>query len=1088
LFGILSEAAAEHGVVVESTALLPGCDLRPGDRLIGWRRPATPANPEPAEGRIDSPFSLRAVEINESPRGTLVLLGTRDGAPLSVSAEPGEWTIRSRPELPPALLEAYEEGVRLNRQGETAAGSALWIRTAEEIADRAPKIACWLWLRAAEALVETGAWEPARQALQHALERARAEKDLVTTPQLLEVLAAGMQSHGELADAEALLNDALEQRRQIPDGALLVAATLDRLGELSHVRGEMQRARELYAQAVELQQKVAPDSPAVASTVIDSSFVNAMALAHLLPQALAIEERLAAPGETMAQAWTVLGAQAYNRGDVDAAQSFYRKAGELDQKLHPESERVARSLNNLAAVAGLRGDLAGADDMLRHATRILERLAPGSRRLATVFAVEAGIALRRGDLDEADRLCQRALAVNKEYADSLLGWAIVVDQGNIAFLRGDRKAAHHFYSEASDIWTRWSPDKVDVETMLSLADLVEAEGAHSEARQLARRALEAANHDAPDSYYVANSLVFLADRARADGDLEAAEEAYNKAIGILEHVSPASQQAAQAYDGLGHLQQQKQEWPAALRSFLKAVDALEGQLAQLGGAQESKASFQADQAGIYRDAVEALVESGQADGAFQVLERSRARLLLAMLAERDLVFADEIPEELDRQRRRIDRDYDAIQTKLLGLSLARDRAEVDRLRDQERELRRGRDALAEQIRAASPRLASLKYPQPLDRAGVQAALDPGTVLLSYSVGKDATLVFVLGSQGPVSVSRVPEGRGALAAKVKRLQDLVQDPDAEPAQLSSAAKQLYRLLLQPAEPALVAAQRILICPDGPLQTLPWAVLERGGQYLIEWKPLHLIVSGTVYAEILKNRPATGDPRALRAVAFGDPNYPRLTKDGADTIASPEVRHEVMRGGTFEPLPATRREVESLTAAFGPGLAKYLGDEATEERAKSLGKDVKYVHFACHGIVDERFPLNSALALSIPEHPAEDRENGLLQAWEIFERIRLDADLVTLSACKSGLGAEMGGEGLLGLTRAFQYAGARTVLASLWSIPDRSTAELMRRFYGFLHQGDSKDSALRRAQLAMIHAGGAYAQPLRWAGFQLTGDWR
>jgi CHAT domain-containing protein len=182
------------------------------------------------------------------------------------------------------------------------------------------------------------------------------------------------------------------------------------------------------------------------------------------------------------------------------------------------------------------------------------------------------------------------------------------------------------------------------------------------------------------------------------------------------------------------------------------------------------------------------------------------------------------------------------------------------------------------------------------------------------------------------------------------------------------------------------------------------------------------------------------------------------------------------------------VESLGVAFGNILSKYLGDDATEERAKALGKDVKYVHFACHAFADERFPLNSALALSIPERPAEGQENGLLQAWEIFERVRLDADLVTLSACKTGLGAEMGGEGLLGLTRAFQYAGARTVLASLWSVSDRSTAELMRRFYGFLQQGDSKDNALRMAQLAMIHSGGLNSQPLRWAGFQLTGDWR
>lgn len=101
------------------------------------------------------------------------------------------------------------------------------------------------------------------------------------------------------------------------------------------------------------------------------------------------------------------------------------------------------------------------------------------------------------------------------------------------------------------------------------------------------------------------------------------------------------------------------------------------------------------------------------------------------------------------------------------------------------------------------------------------------------------------------------------------------------------------------------------------------------------------------------------------------------------------------------------------------------------------------------------MDSALALTIPENPAEGQDNGLLQAWEIFEQVRINSDLVTLSACDTALGKEMGGEGLVGLTRAFQYAGAHSVLASLWSVSDRSTAELMKRFYGYLKECKSKD---------------------------------
>jgi CHAT domain-containing protein len=125
--------------------------------------------------------------------------------------------------------------------------------------------------------------------------------------------------------------------------------------------------------------------------------------------------------------------------------------------------------------------------------------------------------------------------------------------------------------------------------------------------------------------------------------------------------------------------------------------------------------------------------------------------------------------------------------------------------------------------------------------------------------------------------------------------------------------------------------------------------------------------------------------------------------------------------------------------------------------------------------------------MPAAPAEGQANGLLQAWEILEHVRIDADLVTLSACETALGKEMGGEGLVGLTRAFHYAGARSVHASLWSVGDESTADLMGRFYGYLQRGRSKAAALRAAQLDLIRSD-RFSHPFHWAAFTLTGDWR
>lgn len=213
----------------------------------------------------------------------------------------------------------------------------------------------------------------------------------------------------------------------------------------------------------------------------------------------------------------------------------------------------------------------------------------------------------------------------------------------------------------------------------------------------------------------------------------------------------------------------------------------------------------------------------------------------------------------------------------------------------------------------------------------------------------------------------------------------------------------------------------------------------------------------------------------------------------------VRAAIGRGFSFTPLPATRVEVERIVSLF-PNAQPLLGAEATEERAKSLSREIRLIHFATHATLDERFPLNSAIVLSSPAKDRADREDGLLQAWEIFEQVRLDADLVVLSACESGLGKELGGEGLVGLTRAFQYAGARSVLASLWKISDRSTAELMVRFYKHLQEGMPKDEALRASQIELLreplHVANEKGEvevvdasaPFYWAAFQLYGDWR
>jgi CHAT domain-containing protein len=512
----------------------------------------------------------------------------------------------------------------------------------------------------------------------------------------------------------------------------------------------------------------------------------------------------------------------------------------------------------------------------------------------------------------------------------------------------------------------------------------------------------------------------------------------------------------------------------------------------LGDTQESRSAFAVEYADVYRDCVTALVATGKPNEALHVLERSRANALLRMLTERHLLFPADLDPKISSERVKVHAEYERTQAALSELDPEKDKAEIERLLTRLQELRDQRSDLAARIRQSAPRLASLQYPQPLDLQGIREALDSGTLFLAYSVGEKETVLFAVEPAGATegrgfSAHVLPVTRAVLRERAMALRDAIGQPPS-PSQRAAltSARELYRILLAPVEAELSRSVRLLVSPDGPLHGVPFGALVGGvpERYLVERLPIHVAASATVYAELKKARRPTA-PHDVRLVAFGDPKYPHLSKASADELGNLELRSSLRRGDAFPPLPKSRVEVQSI-AAFFPGRATtFLGDQAKEERVKALGKDVRYLHFACHGVLNERFPLDSALALTLPKTPKAGEDNGLLQAWEIFDSVRLDADLVTLSACQSGLGKEMGGEGLLGLTRAFQYAGARSVLASLWSVDDDSTAELMRHFYRRLRDGASKDEALRTAQLEMIRT---RPHPFYWAAFQLSGDWQ
>ena len=1078
------------GVVVEQVA--PGsaggqAGLQPGDELTAW------SSASGDSGILQTPFDFGSVEIEQAPRGMVTFRGCQGGEEKTWYVPLGDWRIEARPVLEPDLLALYEKGRERIASGDLDAGAALW-RSALEALERqgVPQSISWLENRLARAFAAAGKWHEADAAWERA-ERRLDVRSASDSAQILDEWGKSLDQRGaydraeecfhralrmepeaslaaarelnalgtlarqrdDLSAAESFLHQARSIRERLAPGSLELASTINELGVLAAIRGEMAVAEESFSKALELQQRLAPDDVEAAGTLINlgniSQYRGDFATAEeRFRSAVDLIEGRRPDNQELARALTRLGDVEMDRGELAIAEEHFRQALEIRQKLAPETLDVAGSIQILGLVAARRGDFAAAEEHHRRALEIREKLTPGSGAVAESLANLGSIERRMGDLAKADELYRRALEIQERTRPGSLGATEMRNErAVVASERGDLALAEELYGRVLSEWGKSSPE----------------------------------------SLQVADAQKGLGVVAYKRGDLQKAENLLRRALATYEKLVPGSSSLGTLLNDLGQVYRRAGRAAQAAELFCRATEVFDQQRKKLGGTTEGRSAFGGTTAEHYRDCLAALVEIGRPEEAFRSMERGRARSFLDLLAERDLRWPADLPPELVRARKLADAEYDRTQAALSRLSPTLAETEVHRLQVRLRELRARQEEIIEKVRQVSPRNATLHHPQPLDLATARKTLDPGTLLVAYSIGRDRSFLFVVeaaGTAGPgLEVFPLSLGDQALRQRVESFRNLLQRADSERTAFAEQGRELYDLLLRPADSRIATAARILISPDGPLHTLPFAALVRQGHFLAEQKPLHTVISTTVYAELKKSRAERPASPRMEIAAFGDPSYPQLLSDQSSTI-HPETRAEIARGLKLTPLPATRDEVLGITALY-PKARAFLGSEATEEHAKSIGTGTFYIHFACHGLFDERFPLNSSLALSIPSHPGEGGDNGLLQAWEIFDEMRLDADLVTLSACDSAMGPEMGGEGLLGLTRAFQYAGARTVLASLWSVSDLSTADLMKRFYGYLRAGKAKDEALQAAQADLIQSP-SFSHPYHWAAFQLSGDWR
>ena len=380
----------------------------------------------------------------------------------------------------------------------------------------------------------------------------------------------------------------------------------------------------------------------------------------------------------------------------------------------------------------------------------------------------------------------------------------------------------------------------------------------------------------------------------------------------------------------------------------------------------------------------------------------------------------------------------------------------------------------------------VRNPQPVTFEEAKSLCpDKNSILLEYSVGDTSSCLWVITRSGH-NLYKLP-ARKKLQEQIETIRFALLDPSLGISEFfTQAGISLYNELIKPAEPFLSMKSKLVIIPDGVLNYLPFEVLLTENKasdsrnsysnipFLVKKYPVSYAQSASVLKTLISKSSVTEKQAKTtrNLLAFGDPLY-------EDTLFKSKTR--------FPRLEFSSKEIENISSFFqGGSPVIYLRNNATEENLKRNNELDKfnYIHFATHGLIDEDKPDLSSLVLTSEKNSGED---GFLQASEIFD-LKLNADLVVLSACQTGLGKLVRGEGMVGLTRAFMYSGTPSVLVSLWSVSDMSTADLMGEFYKNLIKTKlSKTEALRKAQLTLI-AGEKYSHPFYWAPFILIGDWR
>jgi CHAT domain-containing protein/Tfp pilus assembly protein PilF len=820
------------------------------------------------------------------------------------------------------------------------------------------------------------------------------------------------------------------------------------------------------------------------------------------------EQRLEAPIETyLGGVFDVLGEIAKSHAHFERARVL---AGRLDDKLTQGS-----ALNNIGKLLHDAGDYQRGLDYYLLALPLFKE--SPARRPITLNNI--GVAYSSlGEPERALDYLQESLEILKTGTDRSAEALTLNNIGYAYNLQTKYREAQDYYNQSLAMVQKIGNRSLEAQTLDHLGANYSDMGQPDKALELHKQSFEI-QRTLKNIRREAISHANLGHVYRLLGQPEKALDHFNQALAIHRNINDLNF-AAIDLEGRARAQQQLGNLVEARKDIEESLSLIETVRAR-SGSQSLRASYLASKEKAYELYVDVLMQlhakdpAGRHDAeALQASERGRARSLLELLNEAPADIEQGVSADLVKREREIRLAINAKAQRQIQLTAQNgNRQEIETFGKEIRALEDEYQQVQVAIRNASPAYAALTQPQPLGLKEIQQLLEPNTVLLEYSLGDARSYLWAV-TQDSMKAFALPKGEDiqkvaqqvyqSLTARsvmksletTEQRQRRIADADT---QFQQSSTELAGMILAPAA-AEFGTKRMVVIADGALQYVPFAALPLPGStrpLIVDHELVSLPSASSlaIQRQTLANRkPAPKGVAVIADPVFSarDSRFKSRTSTTATADDDTRIIEHVGNGSggplNVRRLPFTRQEADRILAVAPTGSNLRAVDFRASRSIATSGElsNYRYVHFATHGYLDTSRAGLSAIVLSLVDQQGKPQD-GFLRTHDIYN-LKLPAELVVLSACETGLGKDVKGEGLEGLTRGFMYAGARRVVVSLWNVNDKATAELMQHLYGrMLKNKKTPAAALRDAQIEMLRVK-QWQSPYYWAAFVMQGEWR